>query len=758
MFCSHNVMLEDGKVFANGGRNDFDSPYTTVFDYVTNQWVPLNNMNHGRWYPTSVALADGSVYTAIGSGGGNTSEIYRPQTGAWNLLSGINYGPMVLNYLSTNYNERHWSPLFALAPNGKIFHAGPTPRMHFIDPTGVGSASAVGNEFTEWYTKDSAFVMYDEGKLISAGGWRSGTDLYSTNKVMTIDISGPTPAVQVAEPMLSPRRFHNGVMLPNGELLVVGGNMAGEKFSDRLSILPVEIWNPATGQWRSGASMSVPRNYHSVALLLRDATVFSGGGGLCGCSADHLNGQVYKPFYLFNPDGTAAVRPVIASAPASIRPGNVFEIETNSDISRFSMIKMSATTHSINTDLRYLNVPFSGSAGTYELEANSNANVLTPGYWMLFALNAQGTPSVAAVIQVRKPNVGDPPAQSTADLDFASFADLSAFQLNGGAGGLGAQLRLASGTNAAGSAFYRTPFTLGFDSSFAANFVFDVSGVADGADGLAFVLQGNSSTALGAPGDGLGYEGIGRSLVVELDTDDDGANDINGNHVAVSINGSLTTQLASAQVPFDLENGNAHRIWITYDGLDDTLSVFVAELATDERPETALLTVPNIDLPAIIGSQGYFGFTAGTGVVTNNHDIQSWQLVLGAGGEPLAIDPIITTPQASGGQISFSASATGTGLEYRWSFGDGSPQTPWGNSPNVTHAYPGPGRYFVTLTIRDVNGNEESITFSQVVYPAIDHATATGFIKHPVRSGNSFAARVDCKSRQRHAHRDRCHK
>ena len=71
------------------------------------------------------------------------------------------------------------------------------------------------------------------------------------------------------------------------------------------------------------------------------------------------------------------------------------------NIQKFSFIKMSSTTHALNTDLRYLEVPFTEtSSGQYDLTAHNNVNVLSPGFWMLFALNAQGVPSVSFTVQV----------------------------------------------------------------------------------------------------------------------------------------------------------------------------------------------------------------------------------------------------------------------------------------------------------------------------------------------------------------------
>jgi len=92
--------------------------------------------------------------------------------------------------------------------------------------------------------------------------------------------------------------------LPNGEVLIIGGNTTGQNFSDVGSVLPAEIYNPVTNTWRVVDSISIPRNYHSTALLMKDGRVLSAGGGACGngCAANHLDGQIFSPPYLFSAD------------------------------------------------------------------------------------------------------------------------------------------------------------------------------------------------------------------------------------------------------------------------------------------------------------------------------------------------------------------------------------------------------------------------------------------------------------------------
>ena len=408
MFCAHLAMLEDGRVFVNGGRNQTNSPWTSIFDFRDNGWVQIENMESGgRWYPTTVALADGDIFTAIGTASlQRYPERWNVDTG-WEIKNGIDFNDMVLDdyFSSGTHGESRWWPLLHVAPNGQVFHSGPTPKMHYIDPDGNGSYTQVGAEFTDFYHKHGTTIMYDEGKLLTAGGWISGTNVNSTAKSFTVDLNGPSPIVAATADMHFPRKFQNGVMLPTGKVLVIGGNTSGQKFSDSGTILETEIWDPDTGTWTVGAAMTIPRNYHSVALLLVDGRVLAAGSGYCSGSvacggSSHKDGQVYSPPYLFNADGSPATRPAISSGPGRISSGEVFTVTATPGLAAFSLIKMSSTTHGVNTDVRFVDVPFVETApGTYELTAHPNRNVMTAGYWMLFGLDAAGVPSVAHVVQ-----------------------------------------------------------------------------------------------------------------------------------------------------------------------------------------------------------------------------------------------------------------------------------------------------------------------------------------------------------------------
>jgi len=71
LFCSGHSFLPDGNLLITGGTPltppTPNSPYQSgianavLYNYSTNIWTPLPPMNARRWYPTNVALSDGSA-------------------------------------------------------------------------------------------------------------------------------------------------------------------------------------------------------------------------------------------------------------------------------------------------------------------------------------------------------------------------------------------------------------------------------------------------------------------------------------------------------------------------------------------------------------------------------------------------------------------------------------------------------------------------------------------------------------------------
>ncbi|MEM9089813.1 MAG: DUF4347 domain-containing protein [Cyanobacteria bacterium P01_F01_bin.53] len=409
MFCPGIAMLPDGRLLVNGGGEYVTS--TSIFDFETGQWSDGPDMEYRRWYNSSLTLADGDVFT-IGGERSNTGNGARITTGlgevfdltdGWRTLSGAPIAPIA------NTGDRGTEhPQIFLAPNGKVFAAGPSPTMYWYDTNGNGSITVAGERGDSPYSQVGMSVMYDTGKILFAGGSlvydRAGASGYNT--AYTIDINNENAiSVDKQDPMSYKRVYGTGVVLPNGQVLAMGGQQDSKAFTDNQAVYRPELWDPQTGKWTLMDNHDIPRTYHSVSLLLPDGRVMAGGGGLAGAGnpVNHPDAEIFTPPYLYNADGTLADRPVIGSGPDSVGYNQNFSItmNTGAPITEFNLVRMSAVTHGVNTDQRFLSVDVMAKSGnTYTLNTPENGNIAPPGYYMLFALDGNGVPSEAKIIQI----------------------------------------------------------------------------------------------------------------------------------------------------------------------------------------------------------------------------------------------------------------------------------------------------------------------------------------------------------------------
>jgi hypothetical protein len=187
----------------------------------------------------------------------------------------------------------------------------------------------------------------------------------------------------------------NAVILPSGKVLAVGGSVNDEDATTKS--LNADLYDPATNIFSSAGANAFARLYHSVALLLPDATVWvAGGNPVRGTYEPHI--EIYQPAYLFQSDGTPAARPSITSVPSSVSYGNQFTLQTPdaASIASAVLVRNGTVTHSFGMDQRMVGMSFTAGSGSLTVTAPPNANIAPPGYYMLFILNSNGVPSVAS--------------------------------------------------------------------------------------------------------------------------------------------------------------------------------------------------------------------------------------------------------------------------------------------------------------------------------------------------------------------------
>jgi len=395
MFCNGMIILPDGRPFVIGGTLAYDPFHgytkTSAYDPATGQFTDLENMAHGRWYPTATTLSDGSVMIFSGlneNGPTNTAvEIYTLGSG-WSQEYPSGWTPPL-------YPRQH------LLPNGNVFYSGPTNASMMFDTSAHTWSSVATTNYSAARTYGSSVLL----RLTPANGYRPQVMIFGGGNPATatteiIDLSAATPAWQYGPPMSQPRIEMNAVILPNGNVLTLGGSSADEDTrttsynadlfaSDGLSVTPA-------GQ------NAFSRLYHSVAILLPDATVWVAGGNPArGSYEAHL--EIYSPPYLFAPDGSLAARPTIAGVPSGvIGYGSTFQVQTPdaSSIASAVLVRPGAVTHAFNMDQRLVGMSFTSGNGVLSVTAPPNGNIAPPGYYLLFLLNSAGVPSVGSFVQV----------------------------------------------------------------------------------------------------------------------------------------------------------------------------------------------------------------------------------------------------------------------------------------------------------------------------------------------------------------------
>jgi len=411
IFCAGHSVLPNGQVLITGGDAAvalIGVPNASIYDPVGGGWTYLQNMNAGRFYPTNTVLPNGDVVVLSGEispelGVDPLPEVWQLSSSTWRDLT-------TAQLLLPNYPEMY------LAPNGTLFFAGPSAPSRYLDPTGTGSWT-IGPSL-EVATRDyGPSVLYGNGKIMVTGG---GSPPTATAEI--INLNDPVPAWKYTGSMTYPRRNANATLLPDGTVLVTGGSSNAGFDDNTHPVYPAELWNPATGTWSVMASMSFYRGYHSVAILLPDGRVLSGGGECTGVNCNKSTVEIFSPPYLFN-----GPRPSISSAPTGIKGGQTFFVRTPdaANITQVTWIRLGAVTHTFNQEQRISFLAFSQTAGGLNVTAPPSANLAPPGYYMLFLLNSSGVPSVASIIQLDNSSFAtNPPAVSLSQTALA-FPGLS---------------------------------------------------------------------------------------------------------------------------------------------------------------------------------------------------------------------------------------------------------------------------------------------------------------------------------------------
>ncbi|KAB8079750.1 putative galactose oxidase [Aspergillus leporis] len=408
MFCSGISMDMNGRIIVTGGSDD---TMTSIYDSFNDNWIQAEQMMIGRGYQATTILSDGNMFVIGGSWNGaqqnnKNSEVYNVVDGTWTELPNAGSRPMLTDDDLGPYHQDNHAWIFGWK-NLSIFQAGPSHAMHWYSAEGQGSVTDAGKRSTDYDQMCGNAVMFDaaKGKILTFGGSPNYEVSHATHNASLITISDPNVApvaVKAGGNMHYKRTFHTSVVLPDGSIFITGGQAFSLPFNESEAQMTPERYIPGEDRFVKHFPNNIVRVYHSWSLLLPDATVINGGGGLCAnCSANHYDAQIFKPPYLFDQNGGMASRPVIQSATPNAKYGAQITLVVDTPISSASLIRYGTTTHTVNTDQRRIELELQpAGANTYTALIPNDPGIALPGYYMLFALNENGVPSVSKNVQL----------------------------------------------------------------------------------------------------------------------------------------------------------------------------------------------------------------------------------------------------------------------------------------------------------------------------------------------------------------------
>jgi hypothetical protein len=417
------LTLADGDLFVASGVQKLlkpvypDRPFgsgtnvteTETYDVSADRWTDNGGAAKRSLplYPRLHLLPDGHVYyDAAGQSFNpfgqsydmplwNIAASYDPATRSWTSLGipgldGVVPDHAGLDLLQDQITDLEGLGVPGLGPDATIpgFRGSTFSLMMPLAPNADGS-----------YTRASFLTAGGVlGYPVASPGSYVAT---SDSRLTTIDTAaGDSMTTEPTGDLSRPRWYSTGVLLPTGEVVAFNGSdrdaVAGPGVE--YPIRQAELYDPATQTWRPIAQSHQPRTYHNTAALLPDGRVLVGGhapittlylshiqipGGFGPNDGRDPSFEVFKPPYLFR-----GPRPKIVDAPARVRRGRTFEIETSvgaDEVESVILMRNTALTHLIDGDQRAIELPVVARHGeTLEVVAPPTAAVAPNGPYLLY--------------------------------------------------------------------------------------------------------------------------------------------------------------------------------------------------------------------------------------------------------------------------------------------------------------------------------------------------------------------------------------
>ena len=236
---------------------------TGPLSVVSNVWLPASPLLNARTYFSATLLQDGRVIAVGGVGNKITAysstELYDPVANAWSLGGSL----AAARYLHTATLLQNGNVLVAA---GYSISGAPPPLVsaELYNPStntwvSAGSLATARIEHTA--------TLLPNGKVLVTGGQDGNNNTSSSAEIY----DPASNSWSAAASMSTPRYNHTATLLQNGLVLVAGG------FNGGTTLTSSELYNPATNTWSPAGTLSAARGSQTATLLNSGKVLLAGG-------------------------------------------------------------------------------------------------------------------------------------------------------------------------------------------------------------------------------------------------------------------------------------------------------------------------------------------------------------------------------------------------------------------------------------------------------------------------------------------------
>ena len=422
VFCAAGLTLPDkaGRQLMVGGWSG-DSTYGTRLYWPGHDWqedVNMLKLQAGRWYPSVMVMANGSVMVIGGETGSNAAAVPSIE-----ILPYTGTAPLYMDWLDrTDPNNLY--PFVAVLPSGGIFvaywnEARILDENTFATVKTLPNAPGAPNDPTagRTYPLEGAAVLLpqrypftDPLGVLMCGGSTIGVSNALDNCVSTYP-DAPNPTWEL-ERMPSFRVMSIMAPLPDGTYFLGGGahhGVAGFGLANNpnLNALLYDPTKPLGSRFTVGANTTIARMYHSEAITLLDGRVLiSGSNPEDGVNPEEYRVEVFIPPYLLS----GLPRPTFTLTESNRQwswgqtkiPFTLGAAARNGAITA-TLLGAVSSTHGNSMGARVLMPQVSCAGTSCTVDAPPDKYTCPPGWYQFFVLDG-GIPAVGIYVRIG----GDP--------------------------------------------------------------------------------------------------------------------------------------------------------------------------------------------------------------------------------------------------------------------------------------------------------------------------------------------------------------